>query len=167
MYLSLARDDKAQAARWGERWLKELDSRQPANDEERSAVDIARVENIQTFGDPRRILPDLIASERAMPRSWNASLRVAQMEHAAKNDDEAIAACDRGLSRNPGPAGESWLLRAKADALMQEGKMTEARQALEKALRSAQSIPSEQSRNNTINGIQQALGKSSPNSKRN
>jgi hypothetical protein len=29
-------------------------------------VDIARVENIETFGDPKRILPALIASEQAM-----------------------------------------------------------------------------------------------------
>lgn len=158
MYLALARNDKTQAAQWGDRWLKELDSRRSANDEERSAVDIARVENIQTFGDPERILPALVASERAMPHSWNASLRVAQMEAAAKNYDEAIAACNRGLTRDPGPAGQSWLLRVEGDALTQEGKTAEARDVLEKALQSAQAIPSEQSRNHTINGIQQALG---------
>ncbi|HEX5235764.1 MAG TPA: hypothetical protein VFW25_10595 [Silvibacterium sp.] len=157
MYLAVARNDKAQAGQWGDRWLKELDSRQPTNDDERSAVDIARVENIQTFGDPHRILPALMASERAMPDSWNASLRVAQMQTAAKNYEEAIAACDRGLTRNPGPAGESWLLRVKADALTQEGKMAQAHNALEKALQSAQAIPSEQSRNHTIESIQQAL----------
>src|SRR5262249_6587089 len=117
MYLSLSRDDKAAAARWGDRWLDELDAIRPANDEERSAADIARVENIETYGDPKRILPALIASERAMPSSWNASLRLAQMENAAKEYDLAIAACNRGLARAPGPAGRSWLLRTKADAL--------------------------------------------------
>lgn len=167
MYLSLARNNQMQAAQWGDRWLKELDSRKPANQEERSAVDIARVEDIQTFGDPQRILPALIVSERAMPHSWNASLRVAQMEAAAKNFEEAITACDRGLRRNPGPAGQSWLLRVKADALTQEGKLTEARNVLEKALQSAQTIPSEQSRNHTISSIQQALAKPTPKRERN
>ena len=161
MYLSLARDDKPQAAAWGDRWLNELDTRNPASDEERSAVDIARVEDIQTFGDPRRILSALLASERAMPTSWNASLRVAQMESAAKNYGQAVAACDRGMTRNPGPAGESWLLRVKADALTQMGKTTEARTALETALRSAEAIPNKRSRDNTIHNIRQALGATS------
>jgi hypothetical protein len=71
---------------------------------------------------PKRILPALIASERAMPDNWNASLRVAQMESAAKNYAEAIAACNRGLSRTPCPAGRSWLLQTKADALTQKGQ---------------------------------------------
>lgn len=109
MYLALSRDDKAEAAKWGNRWLDELDTRKPANDEERSAIDIARVENIQAFGDPHRALPALLESERAMPANWNASLRVAQMELAANNYDQSVAACDRGLSRNPGAGGQSWL----------------------------------------------------------
>jgi len=158
MYLSLARDDNARAAKWGDLWLQELDAIKPANDEERSAVDIARVENIQVFGDPKRILPALVASEQAMPDSWNASLRVAQMESAAKNYDEAIAACDRGLSRNPGPAGRSWLLQTKADALTQKGQTSEAHRALEESLQAARAIPSERSRENNIKRIEKNLG---------
>ena len=157
MLLSLARKDNQGAAKWGNRWLGELDAIKPANDEERSAVDIARVENIQVFGDPKRILPALLTSERAMPRNWNASLRVAQMESAAKSYDDAIAACDRGLARSPGPAGRSWLLRIKAEALKQQGRTAEARHALEQALQSAQAIPNQRSRENNVNRIKQAL----------
>jgi tetratricopeptide (TPR) repeat protein len=157
MYLSLSRNDQSGAANWGDRWLDELDARKPVDDEERSAVDIARVENVQVFGDPKRILPALIASERAMPHDWNASLRVAQMENAAKNYDEAVAACDRGLSRMPGAAGRSWLLRTKADALMQTGNSEEARRVLEEALQAAQTIPNAHSRDNNVNKIKQAL----------
>jgi tetratricopeptide (TPR) repeat protein len=162
MYLSLARNDEKAAASWGDRWLAELDSINPANDEERSALDIARVENIQVFGDPKRILPVLISSESAMPADWNASLRVAQMESAAKNYDEAIAACDRGLSRTPGPAGSSWLLQTKADALTQNGRNVEARRTLEEALEAAQAIPNPQSREHNMNRIKQALGRLLP-----
>jgi tetratricopeptide (TPR) repeat protein len=157
MHFSLSRNDQAGAAKWGDRWLDELDARKPVDDEERSAVDIARVENVQPFGDPKRILPALIASESAMPHDWNASLRVAQIENAAKNYNEAIAACDRGLSRMPGPAGRSWLLRTKADALRQTGYEEEARRVLEEALQAAQAIPNTDSRNNTVNSIKRAL----------
>lgn len=166
MYLSLARDDKAEAAKWGDRWLHELDATKPVNDEERSAVDIARVENVQAFGDPERILPALIASERAIPDSWNASLRVAQMESAAKHYDLAIAACDRGLSRTPGPVGRSWLLQTKAFAVMQKGDRKEARRVFEKALESALAIPNGRSRENNINRIKQALRQSESEDKR-
>ncbi len=157
MYLSLSRNDQAGAAKWGNQWLDELDTRKPVDDEDRSAVDIARVENVQVFGDPRRILPALIRSETAMPHDWNASLRVAQMENAAKNYDEAIAACDRGLSRAPGTLGRSWLLRTKADALIQTGHTEAARRVLEEALQAAQAIPNTHSRDNNVNSIKQAL----------
>jgi len=161
MYLCLARDDKPCAADWGNRWLGELDGRKPANDEERSAVDIARVENVQTFGDPQRILPALLASEQAMPGNWNASLRVAQMESAANNYDAALAACDRGLGRKPGPAGRSWLLRIKADALNAKGQGAAARHALESALTAAEAIPNPKTRDSSIETIKKALDHSS------
>jgi hypothetical protein len=157
MHLCLARNDNACAAQWGKRWLDELDARRPKNDEERSAVDIARVENVQTFGDPKRILPALIASEQAMPDNWNASLRVAQMENSAKNYNEAIAACDRGLTRKAGPAGRSWLLRIKADALKAKGEREAAGKALEEALRAAEAIPNPQTRDNNVKMIRSAL----------
>ena len=157
MYLSVARNDNAAAARWSDRWLSELDAIKPANDEERSALDIARVENIQIFGDPARILPALIASEHAMPNNYIASLRLAQMESAAKHYDDAIAACDRGLARRPGANGRSWLLRIKAEALTQEGQTTEARRAFQQALQAAQKIPNKAARDANIAMILSAL----------
>jgi tetratricopeptide (TPR) repeat protein len=160
MYLSLGRKDERAAAKWGDLWLKELDATNPTNDERRSAIDIARVEDIQVFVDPNRILPALIASERAMPDNWNASLRVAQMEDAARNYDAAIAACDRGLSRNPGPGGSSWLLQIKANALEKKGKKMEARRVLGDALEAAKAIPNERSRENNVNRIKQLLQQS-------
>lgn len=141
MYLSLNHNDNAGAAKWGDKWLAELDAIKPRDDDERSAIDIARVENIQVYGDPSRILPALLADERAMPRNSNASVRVAQMESALKHYDDAIAACDRGLARLPGPSMRAWLLSTKADALTNEGKTAEARRASEEGLQAAQAIP--------------------------
>jgi tetratricopeptide (TPR) repeat protein len=81
------------------------------------------------------------------------------MESAAKNYDEAIAACDRGLSRTPGPAGSSWLLLTKADALTQKGRKVEARRTLEEALEASQAIPNPRSREHNMNGIKRALSR--------
>jgi tetratricopeptide (TPR) repeat protein len=158
MRLSLSRSDTLAAAEWGSRWLDELDAIKPVSDEERSAVDIARVENIQTFGSPSRILPALMASERAMPDNYNASLRVAQMESAAKHYDQAIAACDRGLARSPGAAGRAWLLQIKADALTHGGRTAEAHHALQQALQAAKAIPNQHWREVSMKTIENALG---------
>ena len=157
MYLSFARNDSAEASKWGDRWLKELDAVKPVDDDERTAVDIARVENVQVYGDPARILPDLLKSEREMPKNYNASLRVAQMEEAVQHYDEAIAACNRGLTRSPGALGRSWLLQVKADALVQLGKPVEARLVLEEGLQAAQAIPQKSSRENNIAAIKNTL----------
>lgn len=79
-----------------------LDAIKPRSDDERSALDIARVENIQVAGDPARILPALRASETAMPTNYIASLRLAQMELQAQQYEKTILTCRRGLSRKPG-----------------------------------------------------------------
>jgi tetratricopeptide (TPR) repeat protein len=157
MMAAVARKDNAAAAKWGDRWLAELDAIKPANEEERSALDIARVENVQVFGDPERILPALIASERAIPNNYVASLRLAQMEMAAKHYDDAIAACDRGLARTPGAMGRAWLLRIKSQALTEKGQWAEARSALQQALQAAQEIPSQGSRDMMTQMITNAL----------
>ena len=157
MFLAISRNDKTQAATLEDKWLTELDAVRPVDDEDRSASDIARVEAIQIYGEPERVLPALRTSEQAMPHNYNASLRVAQMEKAAKHYDASIAACDRGLSRNPGALGRSWLLQTKADALKQKGESAKAHHVLEQALEAAQQIPSQSQRENNLKRINQAL----------
>ena len=157
MLLAVGRNDKEAAGKWGDRWLAELDAIKPATEEERSALDIARVENIQTYGDPARILPALIESERVMRTNYVASLRLAQTQLMANRYDDAIAAIDRGLARNPGAAGRAWLLEMKADAFTQQGKRDAAQRALRLALVAAQQIPNPNSRKRNIDGINQTL----------
>src|SRR5438067_187371 len=84
MLIAVARKDNSTALKWGDRWLAELDQIKPRSNDERSAIDIARVENLQIIGDPARILPALRASEKAMPDNYISSLRLAEMEVAAK-----------------------------------------------------------------------------------
>jgi predicted negative regulator of RcsB-dependent stress response len=92
-----------------------------------------------------------------MPGSYIASLRLAQMQDAAKHYDDAIAACDRGMARNPGALGQAWLLLIKADALQAQGKTAEERKSLELALQAAQQIPATASRDSSTATIKKML----------
>ena len=162
MLIEVARKNDSAALKWGDRWLAELDQIRPRGDDERSAIDIARVENVQVVGDPARILPALRASEKAMPNNYVASLRLAQIEVAAKQYDQAIATCHRGLTRTPGAFGKTWLLEIEAEALEQKGLMAEARQLLQEALVSAEQIPSGNSRERVVAAIKKTLESNSP-----
>jgi tetratricopeptide (TPR) repeat protein len=157
MLIAMARHQDTYAEELGARWLAELDAIKPMSNEERSALDIARVENVQVYGNPARILPALIESERAMPRDYVASLRLAQTELMAKRYDDAIAAIDRGLARSPGALGRSWLLQMKAEALKQEGQQRDAHRALQLALVAARQIPNPASRKRNIDNIKKEL----------
>ncbi|HEY6844057.1 MAG TPA: hypothetical protein VI391_07810 [Thermoanaerobaculia bacterium] len=112
-----ARGDKAALQKWGDRWLHEIDLTVPKDDDERSALDIARTDAADLLHQPHRVIPALAASERAMPSNYNASLRLAQMYLDARMYAESIAACNRGLARTPGPKARDWLLRVRGDAL--------------------------------------------------
>jgi tetratricopeptide (TPR) repeat protein len=157
MGLAKDRGDAAALNKWGNSWLAELDTTQAASDDERSALDIARVDAATLMENPKRVLPALIASEDAMPKNYNASLRVGQMELAAENYDKAIAACDRGLPNATGPIGRAWLMEVKADALRHLGRTARAHQVLEDALPVAREIGPEQIREHNIKKISEAL----------
>jgi len=157
MMLADTRNDKKRVAILGDRWLGELDATKPKNDDERSALDIARVDVESILGDPGRVLPALAESERAMPTNFNASLRLAQMEILAKQLDDAIGACNRGLAHTTGPLGRSWLLQIQADALLQKGDTKAGRLALEKALREAEHISVTGPRRNNVARIRKRL----------
>ena len=157
MLIAVSRKDSESAGRWGNRWLDELDTIKPTSDDERSALDIARVENVQVYGDANRIIPALIESERAMPNNYVASLRLAQAELMANRYADAIGTINRGLARNPGAVGRSWLLEMKAEVLTHNGEPDEARKALQSALVAAQQIPTPESRKRTVDRIRLAL----------
>jgi lysophospholipase L1-like esterase len=147
------RGDKTTTKDLGDRWLKELDATNPKNDDERSALDVARVDAASALDTPERVIPALIASERAMPRNYNASLRLAQMEVSARRYGAAVAACDRGLRHVSGPLGRTWLLQTKADAILRQGKLVQGRQVLKQALHAARMIGVKQARDRNVEKI--------------
>jgi thioredoxin-like negative regulator of GroEL len=157
MSAAKTRGDAVNVKKWGDLWLKELDSTTPANDDERSALDIARVDAASLLGDPLRVLPALTASARAMPTNYNASLRLAQMEIDARRYDEAIASCNHGLAHVTGPIGRTWLLQVKADALIHETHLSAAHRVLESALSAARAIGVKQTRDRNVAKVQKTL----------
>ncbi len=154
-----ARNDAASLERWGARWLADIEASKPAGEDERSALDIARVDAVSLLKRPASALPALEASEKAMPGNYNASLRLAQMAMEAGRYDEAVAACDRGLAHATGPIARAWLLQTKSDALAGKGDRAGARAALQQALTSAREIGQEPMRGHTIERITRALSK--------
>ena len=157
MWIAQLSGDKDKVALWGERWLKEIEATTAADDDERSALDIARVDAASLMDKPDRVLPALIASERAMPTNYSASMRVADMETAAKRYDEALAACERGLAHVTGPLGQVWIMKIKAEALLGTGDKNTARKVLEEALKVAQTIGNERLRANNVRSVTQSL----------
>lgn len=157
MSAAKTRGDSNTVTKWGELWLRELDTTHPANDDERSALDVARVDAASIMGDPERVLPALIVSERAMRANYNASLRLAQMEIDAKKYGEAIAACNRGLIHVSGPIGRTWLLQTKADALIHKNNFSAADRVLKDALRAAKAIGVRQTRDRNVEKVMESI----------
>ena len=154
------RGDSTTAARWGLRWQHEIDAIVPKSDDERTGLDIARVEASDVVPDPAHFIPALEASERAMPTSYVASLRLAQLLLDLERRDEAIAACDRGLSKVEGPLGKTWLLELKARALIGKGDRAGAQRVLVEARQSAAAINTQGNRESNLRTISKLMAQS-------
>jgi len=157
MFVAKTQGDDATVKRWGELWLGEIESTTPANDNERSALDIARTDAASLMGDPARVIPALTASERAMSNNYNASLRLAEVLVDARRYDGALAACARGLRHVTGPLARSWILSIEGRALLGKGENTKARAVLEQALQSARTIGNKNLRDSNVRRITQAV----------
>jgi len=153
------RGDKATRDRWGNAWLAEIERAIPATADERIALDVARVDAAELLGDPGRVLAALADSERAMPQDYTASARVCTIATEARRYDEALAACDRGLSRGGGAIGRTGLLYTKALALIGKHESAAAKEVLGRALRSAEAIGYRPSRERYRERISRLLGK--------
>src|SRR5215470_11731451 len=148
MIAAQLRDAPDENAKWGKRWLQDIDSVVPSSDDERSGLDVARVDAVLLLDEPALALPALEASERAMPQNYTASARLARVAEAAKRHDLALAACERGLQHVDGPIGRTGLLLTKASALRGKGELSRAKETAQLALQAATSIPNAHNRSN-------------------
>jgi tetratricopeptide (TPR) repeat protein len=140
-----------------EKYLAYVQSRPaPANVDQRLARDLALLRAAIKAGVPERAIPRLEATEREV-RDDNASQWLATAYNAANRPDDAIAACDRGLERNPGPSGRARLLLSRASAHRKKGDAEAARSDLLAAKAAAQQITTAASREPTLAQIETML----------
>jgi tetratricopeptide (TPR) repeat protein len=152
-----ARGDSVTVARWGTRWQRDIEAVVPRNDDERTGLDIARVEAADYVPDPASFVPSLEASERAMPGNYVPSFRLAQLLLALGDNDESLAACERGLAKVDGPLGKTWLLELKARGLIARGDRAGAQRVLVEARASALAINTPGNRENNLRMISALL----------
>lgn len=137
-----ARGDGKGATALARRWLAFLEgeasrARTPA---ERTAFDGQRVNAAIRAGEPGRVLPALLASERALPEDFvpPTLLGVVYLELGRPKD--ALAAAGRALARAEGPRRVRVLV-LEAQARLALGERGEARATLERALAEASALP--------------------------
>jgi tetratricopeptide (TPR) repeat protein len=143
LFLLLKRSgDRAGASRMGEEWLAFFDRAAPAATEpdDRLALDILRMHAARQVGVPARALAGLEASARAMPDDYSALLYLALTYSAAGHLDEALATCDRAMSRSPGRIGRARILHARGSILLAKGNRDAALETLEAAARILASV---------------------------
>lgn len=106
----------------------------------RSGFDGQRVNAALRAGEPGRVLPALLASERELPGEFNppSLLGVVYLELGRAQD--ALAAAERALSRAEGPRRVRVLVLT-ADAHAALGDRNAARASLERALAEAAALP--------------------------
>jgi tetratricopeptide (TPR) repeat protein len=124
--------------------------------EARAVFDSHRVSAYLALDEPERALPMLEASERDLPDDYNPPARLALAYKAMKRWDEALAASDRALSKAYGPR-RLLVLTTRAEIFAGKGDAAAARQALEQALREAETLPPGQRSEKSIATLKKKL----------
>jgi thioredoxin-like negative regulator of GroEL len=110
-----AASDKAGARALAEKYLAYVESRpKPSNDDQRLARDLALLRASIKLGEPQRAIPELEATERAIPKDDTPSSWLASAYVAAGRPDDALAAVARGLAKARGPTGSAQRLAGGA-----------------------------------------------------
>jgi tetratricopeptide (TPR) repeat protein len=143
--LSYARElagDEAGAKALARRWLAFLEgeagrARTPL---ERSAFDGQRLSAALRLGDPERVLPALLRSDRELPGEYVPATNLAVLYLELGRPRDALAAADRALARAQGPRRVRVLL-LRAEAQEKLGDRPAARASLEQALRIGDEVP--------------------------
>lgn len=140
------------------RWLAFLDGEaaRARTPEQRAAFDPHRVAAALALGEPLRVVPALQASERDLPRDYNAAARLAIVYRAARRYDDALAAIDRALGKVYGPRAIR-LYQTKADIQIDKGDRAGAKQTLAQALAAAEALPVEQRRDALVTAVRKKL----------
>ncbi len=163
VYQSLAEERGAAKDETGEKkvleaWATYLESeaakaKTPA---ERTVFDAHRTSACLALGQPERVIPALLASEKDFPEDYNPPQRLAIAYGAMKRYDEALAASDRAMALSYGPR-KLVVYRTRVDLLVKMGASDSARKTLQEMLAYAEALPAEQRSDRAIAAIKKQL----------
>ncbi|WP_242338988.1 MULTISPECIES: hypothetical protein [Anaeromyxobacter] len=134
--------DAAGAKALARRWLAFLDgeARRAPTPLARSAFDGQRLQAALRIGEPERMLPALLASERELPGEYVPPTNLGVLYLALGRPADALGAADRALALAEGPRRIRVLvLRAEAQAKL--GDRPGARATLERAMSDGEAMP--------------------------
>jgi tetratricopeptide (TPR) repeat protein len=137
-----ARGDGAGAKAIARRWLAFLDGEagRATTPMARSAFDGQRLQAAIRAGEPARVLPALLASERDLPDDYVPPTNLGVLYLALGRPEDAIAAADRALAKAKGPR-RIRVLVLEAQAQDAAGERAAARATLERALAESAALP--------------------------
>ncbi|BDG03997.1 SPFH domain-containing protein [Anaeromyxobacter oryzae] len=137
-----AAGDDAGSKAVARRWLAFLDGEaaRATTPLARSAYDAQRLQAATRLGDPARVLPALLASERALPGDFVPPTNLASLYLRLDRPKDALAAADRALAHAEGPRRVRVLvLRARAERAL--GDAAAARETIARAIREGEAFP--------------------------
>ncbi len=137
-----ARGDARGAKELARRWLAFLEgeAKRAPTPLARSAFDAQRLQAALRAGEPRRVLPALLASERDLPDEFVPPTNLGVLYLKLGRPRDALAAAGRALARAEGPRRIRVLvLEAESEEAL--GERPAARATLERALSEAQALP--------------------------
>lgn len=123
---------------------------------ERTVFDAHRVSACLALGQPERVVPALVQSEKDFPDDYNTPQRLAIAYGAMKKYDEGLAASDRAMARAYGPR-KLVVYRTRAGLYKDKGDAAAAKKTLEEMLGYAEGLPKEQVSERTIASIKKQL----------
>jgi tetratricopeptide (TPR) repeat protein len=134
--------DDAGAQALARRWLAFLEgeAKRARTPLARSAFDGPRLQAAIRAGEPARVLPALLASERDLPDEFVPPTNLGVLYLELGRPKDALAAADRALARAEGPR-RIRVLVLKAQAQDAGGDRAGARATLERALSEAAAMP--------------------------
>ena len=163
VYGSLAEEreaakDAAGAKKWLEGWATYLEGEaaKAKTPSQRTVFDAHRTSACVALGQPERVVPALLLSEKDFPDDYNPPQRLAIAYGAMKKYDEALAASDRAMARAYGPR-KLVVYRTRVDILAKKGDAAAAKKTLGEMLAYAEGLPREQVGERTIASIRKQL----------
>jgi tetratricopeptide (TPR) repeat protein len=153
-----AAKDEAGAKKFLEEWAAYLEgeaakAKTPA---ERTVFDAHRTSVCVALGQPERVVPALLLSEKDFPDDYNPPQRLAIAYGTMKKYDDALAASDRAMARAYGPR-KLVVYRTRVDLYTKKGNAAAAKRTLGEMLAYAEGLPKEQVGDRTIAAIRKQL----------